>query len=55
MNFSVATKKQLLQIAMHEDCELDIKYAACRELQRRGKSRFPETIDYYTPREERIL
>jgi len=28
-----ASKKQLLTIALHEDCELDLKYAACRELQ----------------------
>lgn len=30
-----ASKKQLLTIALHEDCELDLKYAACRELQLR--------------------
>lgn len=30
-----ANKKQLLTIALHEDCELDLKYAACRELQLR--------------------
>jgi hypothetical protein len=33
MNFDEATKKQLLTIALHEDCSLDDKYAACRELQ----------------------
>lgn len=30
-----ATKEQLLTIALYEDCELDYKYAACRELQLR--------------------
>lgn len=30
-----ASTEQLLHIALHEDCELDEKYAACRELQRR--------------------
>lgn len=30
-----ASKEQLLTIALHEDCELDLKYAACRELQLR--------------------
>jgi hypothetical protein len=33
MNFDEATKKQLLTIAFYEDCSLDDKYAACRELQ----------------------
>ena len=28
-----ANKKQLLQIALYEDCDLDLKYEACRELQ----------------------
>ena len=28
-----ATRKQLLQIALYEDCPIDYKYAACRELQ----------------------
>lgn len=27
-----ATKQQLLQIALFEDCEIDLKYAALREL-----------------------
>lgn len=30
-----ATKKQLLQIALYEPCELDVKFAAVRELQER--------------------
>lgn len=28
-----ASKKQLLQIALYEPCDIDLKYAACRELQ----------------------
>lgn len=32
-HFDSATKKQLLQIALHEDCPLEYKYAAARELQ----------------------
>jgi DNA-binding NarL/FixJ family response regulator len=32
-----ATKEQLLQIAMFEDCEIDLKYAAVRELQNQRK------------------
>ena len=30
-----ATKKQLLQIALHEDCDIDYKYDAAAELQMR--------------------
>lgn len=30
-----ATKQQLLQIALFEDCEIDLKYEATRELQMR--------------------
>ncbi|CAG9608027.1 hypothetical protein [Pseudoneobacillus rhizosphaerae] len=33
MNFEDATKKQLLQIVLNENCPLDYKYAAARELQ----------------------
>jgi len=32
-----ATKKELLQIALHENCDIDYKYAAVRELQRRQR------------------
>jgi hypothetical protein len=35
IQFEDATKRQLLQIAMREDCSLDDKYAAVRELQLR--------------------
>ena len=35
MEYQDATKKQLLQIALHEDCSLDDKYEVCRELQMR--------------------
>jgi hypothetical protein len=35
IDFESATKRQLLQIAMKEECSLDDKYAACRELQLR--------------------
>jgi hypothetical protein len=33
MNFNEATKKQLLQIAFFEECPLEYKYSAARELQ----------------------
>lgn len=33
INWDDATKKQLLQIALHEECGLSDKYAAIRELQ----------------------
>jgi hypothetical protein len=33
MRYEDATKRQLLQIAMREECSLDDKYAACREMQ----------------------
>jgi hypothetical protein len=33
MDFTDATKKQLLTIALYEECPLDDKYAAIRELQ----------------------
>jgi hypothetical protein len=33
MDFEGATKRQLLQIALREECSLSDKYAACREMQ----------------------
>lgn len=38
MNFGKATKEQLLQIALYEDCPISLKYEACRELQRRSEN-----------------
>ncbi|MCM3665529.1 hypothetical protein M3204_14015 [Mesobacillus subterraneus] len=35
MRWELANKQQLLQIAISEDCELDNKYEAARELQSR--------------------
>jgi hypothetical protein len=35
MNFEDANKRQLLQIALKEDCPLEYKYEALRELQLR--------------------
>jgi hypothetical protein len=35
MECEFATKRQLLQIALYEDCSIDDKYAVCRELQLR--------------------
>lgn len=29
-----ASKNELLQVALHENCSIDLKYAAARELQR---------------------
>jgi hypothetical protein len=34
-HFEDATREQLLTIALYEDCPLDYKYAACRELELR--------------------
>jgi hypothetical protein len=33
MNFDEATKRQLITICLYEDCSLDDKYLAARELQ----------------------
>lgn len=35
MRYDKATKQQLIQIALNEPCGTDIKYKACKELQRR--------------------
>lgn len=35
MKWHKATKQQLLQIALNEDCPIDFKYKACYELQMR--------------------
>ncbi|WP_339193142.1 hypothetical protein [Paenibacillus sp. FSL W8-1287] len=34
MDVRNAIKNELLQVALHEDCSIDLKYAAARELQR---------------------
>jgi hypothetical protein len=39
-----ATRKELLQIALHENCDIDYKYAAIRELQRRQKREYKMRI-----------
>lgn len=57
MNWEKATKKQLLQIAIFEDCDNDLKFEAVREMQCRwsqdmltdvvlmyGKGYLPEEI-----------
>ena len=36
IHYEDASKQQLLQIALWEDCPLEYKYAACRELQLRN-------------------
>lgn len=33
MNFKNATKQQLLQIATDEDCDINLKYRSCEQLQ----------------------
>lgn len=33
LDWNSATREQLLQIAIHEDCEIDYKYKACSILQ----------------------
>ncbi|PAD73949.1 hypothetical protein CHH67_19130 [Paenibacillus campinasensis] len=55
MEMSKARKRELLQIALHEVCDIDIKYAAARELQRRGKTHCPDTVRQYDGREEKII
>jgi hypothetical protein len=40
MNWNKATKKQLLQIALSEDCPLEFKHLAAAELQKRGEVRY---------------
>lgn len=39
IDFSEASKPQLLQIALHENCDMDLKYGALRELEERKKNR----------------
>jgi hypothetical protein len=39
MKFGSASKAQLIQITLFEDCPTDLKYAAVRELQRRRSRR----------------
>jgi len=41
MNFENATKEQLLQIALHEPCELEYKYEAIKQLHYR---QIPEDV-----------
>lgn len=55
MNLKNATKMQLFQIAIHEPCELSLKYLATRELQRRARFDYPETYQRYDEREEEII
>lgn len=48
MYWEDATKKQLLQVAFFEDCSLDDKYAAARELQlKRWDSAFLQKLVKY--------
>ena len=44
-----ANRKQLLQIALYEDCPMEYKYAACREIQIRQwhESMLPELISMW--------
>jgi DNA-binding NarL/FixJ family response regulator len=45
MSFESATKTQLLQVALYEDCPLSFKYEALRELSLRWTNdRLPELI-----------
>jgi hypothetical protein len=48
MNFEDATKKQLLQIVLNEDCPIEYKYEAARELQlKRWSSSFLQKLVRY--------
>lgn len=48
MHFDHATKTQLITICLHEDCPLDFKYEALRELQLRWTNEMlPELINLY--------
>lgn len=55
MDLKNATKTELYQIAVHELCDLSLKYTAARELRRRAKFNFPDTFQWYDEREERII
>lgn len=56
LDMSKAKKRELLQVALNEQCDLGMKYAAARELQRRGKAFCPpDIIQNYDGREERII
>ncbi|WP_335520447.1 hypothetical protein [Neobacillus drentensis] len=48
MHFEDASKRQLLQIALHEDCSIDYKYRAARELQMRwSENLLPDLVRLY--------
>jgi len=55
MNFKEATRDQLLQIALHEPCSLDLKYRAAAELQRIGFLDMIDPIVTYTDRDRQII
>jgi transposase-like protein len=44
MDMSLATKKQLLQIALNEKCPMSFKYEACMILQQRWSSDMLEDL-----------
>jgi replication fork clamp-binding protein CrfC len=48
MKWESATKHQLLQIALHEDCSIDNKYRATSELQMRWNAEMlPDVVRLY--------
>lgn len=48
IHFDHASKSQLIQIAMYEECPLELKYEALRELQLRWtNTMIPELISLY--------
>lgn len=44
-HWKTASKSQLEQITLHEDCPLELKYAAAREMQFRRKRLAKNTLD----------
>jgi DNA-directed RNA polymerase specialized sigma24 family protein len=55
MNIKSLNKLELYQIAIHDDCDLTLRYEATRELQRRARFDYPETYQRYDAREEKII
>lgn len=47
MDYSTATKEQLLTICLYEDCPLHLKYDALYELAIRGERKLPSWNDSY--------
>ena len=55
MNFVLASKVELIQIVFFEECSLDFKYSAAREMRRRKNLECAQRNFGFTEREERTI